>query len=217
MDLYEEEFGVRAERENGLVDLLDKLLNKGLVLNADLIISVAGVPLIGVSLKAALAGIETMLEYGMMEAWDQQIREWYLKELRKKAIPLTEGEHVILRTFGSFLDERWINPTWSPGFWFLTNKRLFLFRNDPPKVLLEIPLNQLESLTIAKGMHYRKEREELYVQFNCGKVVRIHVPNVKELKNAIEKTTGRKLERHISEEEIRECLRTDDAIKLTLR
>ncbi|MCG2735931.1 MAG: gas vesicle protein, partial [Candidatus Methanoperedenaceae archaeon] len=62
---------MKPERENNFVDLLDRLLNKGLVLNADLIISVAGVPLIGISLKAALASIETMLDYGMMEAWDQ--------------------------------------------------------------------------------------------------------------------------------------------------
>src|SRR5665648_1090897 len=60
-----------------IVDLLDRLLDKGMILNADLIISVAGVPLIGISLKAALASIETMLDYGMMEAWDQSIRDWY--------------------------------------------------------------------------------------------------------------------------------------------
>ncbi len=45
-----------------LVDLLDRVLEKGLVLNADLIISLAGVPLLGVNLKACLAGIDTMLE-----------------------------------------------------------------------------------------------------------------------------------------------------------
>ncbi|KUO39475.1 MAG: gas vesicle protein GvpM [Hadesarchaea archaeon DG-33-1] len=75
---------MRPTRECGLVELLDKILDKGVVLNADVIISVAGVPLVGVSLRAALAGIETMLDYGIMEAWDQSIREHYSKELAKR-------------------------------------------------------------------------------------------------------------------------------------
>lgn len=50
-----------------IVDLLDRVLDKGLILNADLIISLAGVPLIGVSLRTAIAGVETMQKYGMMK------------------------------------------------------------------------------------------------------------------------------------------------------
>ncbi|MBA3044481.1 gas vesicle protein, partial [archaeon] len=38
-----------------LVDVLDRILDKGVILNADVIISVAGIPLIGVNLRAALA------------------------------------------------------------------------------------------------------------------------------------------------------------------
>lgn len=50
----------------GLVDLLDRVLDKGLILNADLIISLSGVPLIAVSLCAAIASVETMSQYGLM-------------------------------------------------------------------------------------------------------------------------------------------------------
>ena len=57
-----------------VVDLLDRVLDKGLVLRADLIISLAGIPLIGVSLHAAIAGMETMLEYGIMTDWDANTR-----------------------------------------------------------------------------------------------------------------------------------------------
>jgi len=57
-----------------LVDLLDRVLDKGLVINADIIISVAGIPLIGVNLRAALAGMETMVKYGVMKEWDERIR-----------------------------------------------------------------------------------------------------------------------------------------------
>lgn len=57
-----------------LTDVLDRLLDKGLIVNADIVISVAGVPLVGVVLRAAVAGMETMLAYGMMENWDRSTR-----------------------------------------------------------------------------------------------------------------------------------------------
>jgi gas vesicle structural protein len=57
-----------------LVDLLDRLLDKGVVISADVIVSVAGVPLLAIQLRAALAGIETMIEYGMMQEIDAEYR-----------------------------------------------------------------------------------------------------------------------------------------------
>lgn len=80
-----------------LVDLLDRVLDKGLVIHADLIISVAGVPLIGVNLRAAIAGMETMVEYGMMKAWDDSIRaEEREKRLKHKDSPLLKPEKMAL-------------------------------------------------------------------------------------------------------------------------
>jgi len=46
-----------------LTDLLDRVLDKGVIINADVIITVSGIPLIAVNLRAAIAGMETMLEY----------------------------------------------------------------------------------------------------------------------------------------------------------
>jgi predicted alpha/beta hydrolase len=57
-----------------LSDLMDRLLDRGLFLRADLVISVAGIPLIGASLSLALAGMETMLNYGVMNDWDREMR-----------------------------------------------------------------------------------------------------------------------------------------------
>ncbi len=54
-----------------LVDLLDRLLDKGLIINADIIISLAGIPLVAVNLRAAIASVETMLEYGLMNDFIQ--------------------------------------------------------------------------------------------------------------------------------------------------
>lgn len=63
-----------ARPQATLVDLLDRVLDRGLVINADIIISLAGVPLIGINLRAALAGMETMAQYGVMQEWDQRSR-----------------------------------------------------------------------------------------------------------------------------------------------
>jgi hypothetical protein len=60
---------MEPERDE-VVDLLDKILEKGVVVNTDLIITLADVPLIGVDLRLALAGIDRMLDYGLFEDWD---------------------------------------------------------------------------------------------------------------------------------------------------
>ena len=63
-----------------LVDLLDRLLDKGVVIYADVVVSLAGIPLIGISLRAALAGMDTMTKYGLMVDWDEKLRDQYQKE-----------------------------------------------------------------------------------------------------------------------------------------
>ena len=187
-----------SRSECDINDVLDKLLNKGLVLNADLIISVAGIPLLGVNLRAAIAGMETMLEYGMMEAWDKSTREWYTKEFAgRMAAPLVMGEEVIIRTFGSIWSSQGIINTWKPGFLYLTNNRLFLWRKEPPEMLFEVSLDKIEGLMVKKENHFKKEREELYLQFDCGEVARIHVSNVTELKQTIKMIVEKKLENRI--------------------
>lgn len=53
----------------GIVELIDRTLNKGVILNADLIVTVADIPLLAANLKLALASVETMLKYGVMNDW----------------------------------------------------------------------------------------------------------------------------------------------------
>ena len=50
----------------GIVELIDRTLNKGVILNADLVITVADVPLLAANLRLALASVETMIKYGVM-------------------------------------------------------------------------------------------------------------------------------------------------------
>lgn len=48
-----------------LVDVIDRVLDKGLVINADITVSVAGVELLGIKIRAALASFETAAKYGL--------------------------------------------------------------------------------------------------------------------------------------------------------
>ena len=180
---------MEPERDNGLVELVDRLLNKGLIINADVIISVAGVPLIGVNLKAALASIETMLDYGMMEAWDRDTREWYSRERAAKEIALlNEGESVILRTFGSLRLPRG-DGVRRPGFWYLTNDRLFLKNGE--ELLLDIALEKIDRLSIYNEERYGKKCSSLGVE--CGDdMFNIYVQDIDGLKEAINETRIKK-------------------------
>ncbi len=51
----------------GVAELLDRALQKGVILNADLVVTVAGVPLLAANLRLALASADTMLKYGVMQ------------------------------------------------------------------------------------------------------------------------------------------------------
>jgi hypothetical protein len=55
----------QRDREGTLVHVVETLLDKGLVLNADIMISVAGVELLGIRIRAALASFETAARYGL--------------------------------------------------------------------------------------------------------------------------------------------------------
>ncbi|MBZ6494042.1 gas vesicle protein GvpM [Natrinema longum] len=66
---------MRPRRDDeALVDVLDVLLRDGAILRADVIVSVADIPLLGLKLTAAIAGMETMNEYGLFEEWDTDRR-----------------------------------------------------------------------------------------------------------------------------------------------
>lgn len=58
---------LQATREGSstLVDVIDRVLDKGLVINADICVSVAGVELLGIKVRAALASFETAARYGL--------------------------------------------------------------------------------------------------------------------------------------------------------
>ncbi len=59
--------GMEPSRENlgSLADVIDRVLDKGLVINADIAVSVAGVELLGIKIRAALSSFETAAKYGL--------------------------------------------------------------------------------------------------------------------------------------------------------
>ncbi|MBU2700151.1 hypothetical protein Ga0466249_001243 [Sporomusaceae bacterium BoRhaA] len=86
------------EQKVTLNDLLDCVLDKGLVLNADLLITVAGVPLLGVSLSAVVAGVETMTKYGLFTQWDKEIRCEESRRRKGELPSLTKTADQVLKT-----------------------------------------------------------------------------------------------------------------------
>lgn len=55
---------------HAIVEFVDVLLREGIVVQADVIVTVADIPLVGISLRAAIAGMTTMTDYGIFEDWD---------------------------------------------------------------------------------------------------------------------------------------------------
>ena len=56
--------GPSAERDVALVDLLDRLLAGGVVLTGDVTISLAGVDLVRISLRALISSVSSLMEEG---------------------------------------------------------------------------------------------------------------------------------------------------------
>lgn len=133
-------------------DLLEIVLDKGIVLNTDLIISVANIPLIGISLRAAIASLETMLNYGMMEQLDKRTRQWALQQIRDKKINLHNNENIIENMYGSYYYEDGIYRSWRSGKIYFTDQRLILYKELPAEVLLSIGY---ESITGARKYTYK--------------------------------------------------------------
>lgn len=49
----------------GLAQLIDRILDKGLVINADIKIDLAGTEILGIKIRAALASFETAAKFGL--------------------------------------------------------------------------------------------------------------------------------------------------------
>lgn len=154
------------DRNATLVDLLDRILDKGLVLYADVIISVAGIPLIGVNLRAAIAGMETMLEYGMMRDWDEATRLWETEHRKEKKLSLIEREEIIQsgKMWYYAHSDGIMENTWKHGSLHLTNKRLCWYYGFDGKIAFEIPVNGITNAVVEiRNMNNMQNRKRVLV------------------------------------------------------
>lgn len=140
----------------GVGDLLERILEKGVVIRLDLIISVADIPLIGLGAQLAVASIETMNAYGVLGGWGGEIessgsaesgrvatRE--LEAVPRAVLTFAPGEHEVLDEFASWrVDEGW--ATWRPCRLHVTNRRFALTRTMPAEVMLEVDLDSIRGI-----------------------------------------------------------------------
>jgi len=171
-----------------LVDLLDRVLDKGVVLYADIIVSVAGIPLIGVNLRAALAGMETMISYGVMQEWDQKVRAQSSEIGEEGKLPLVAGEQLKLKIFGSHYYSEGIYNAWRLGYFYVTDRRVVLYQTGFNGILFETPLEAITGLAIQRDNHSftDSQRENLCLSLSNGNVALLHALDIYKLREAME-------------------------------
>ena len=87
-----EVFAPEKESENGLVGAIDRILEKGLVVNADITVSVSGVELLGIKIRAALASFATAAQYGLEfpSGTNVETAAWEKARIEKETCPQCE-------------------------------------------------------------------------------------------------------------------------------
>ena len=80
-----------------LADVIDRVLDKGLVINADIAVSVAGVELLGIKIRAALASFETAARYGLEfpSGTNIKVAAWEEALVAKETCPQCEKRQPI--------------------------------------------------------------------------------------------------------------------------
>lgn len=82
----------KQEKEGGLALLIEKILDKGLVINADIVVSVGDAELLGIKIRAALASFETAAQYGLQfpAGTNIQTAAWKEAQIEKETCPQCE-------------------------------------------------------------------------------------------------------------------------------
>lgn len=77
------------ETVGDLAQAVEKILDKGLVINADIAVSVAGTELLGIKIRATLASFETAAKYGLEfpSGTDLNAIGWREVEIKKVRCP----------------------------------------------------------------------------------------------------------------------------------
>jgi hypothetical protein len=76
-----------SKKELTVVDLLDRILDKGVVINGDITISVVGVDLLSLKINLVIASLETAKRYGLVlpwEKWEKERKQLQIKSVKRK-------------------------------------------------------------------------------------------------------------------------------------
>ena len=157
-----------------LVDLLDRALTKGIVIHADLVISVAGIPLIGVNLRAALAGMETMIRYGLLKEWDTKIRQQAMAESVQKENQLMQNETFLFKARASWYDHAGLHPAWRYGHLYLTETRLLIYQHPFSRTLMEWPLSHLVHIFPSRSKEQGEWERDILLKNGDVEKIRCH-------------------------------------------
>jgi hypothetical protein len=72
-----------ASRQLTLLDILDRILDKGVVINGDITLSFASIDLLSLKINLVIASLETAKRYGIELPWEKWERE--KKEIRERS------------------------------------------------------------------------------------------------------------------------------------
>ncbi|MBE0427754.1 MAG: gas vesicle protein [Nitrospirae bacterium] len=78
----------------GLADAIERILDKGLIINADICVSVAGTELLGIKIRAALASFETAALYGLDFPSGTNLNAPGWREIERKKVNYPEYAQV---------------------------------------------------------------------------------------------------------------------------
>jgi len=78
-----------TEQDTGLAAVIDRVLDKGLVINADITVSVSGTELLGIKIRAALASFETAAQFGLQfpSGTNTDTAAWKEAQIEKEECP----------------------------------------------------------------------------------------------------------------------------------
>ena len=140
------------------------------------------------NLRATLAGMETMLEYGMMREWDEKTRAWVRQSVARN-FPVREGEEIVAKMAGGHYQEGFAK-VWRPGSLFVTTQRLVAFRRDPKEVLWESDFENITALVLHDERTIGGEhRTRLRVHTADGETTSLSAAAPERIKNLVAQQT----------------------------
>jgi Gas vesicle protein len=74
-----------GRRDLSLIDLLDRILDKGVVINGDITVTIGKVELLSLKINLVIASLETAKRYGIILPWEVD-KEPLKRPPRRKAV-----------------------------------------------------------------------------------------------------------------------------------